>query len=55
MGAYIGNKRDEAALIDRVYIGASDLATVVRKVYIGDENGEAVLVWELPDEDEPTP
>lgn len=46
MGAYVGNTQDQAAPIERVYIGASDLATYVRKIYIGNADGEAVLVWE---------
>lgn len=51
MGALIGNNKDEAAPIEYMFVGAADLATYVRKVYIGNSDGEAVLVWEESSDD----
>lgn len=46
MGAYIGNSEDKAVKLGHVYVGAHDLAMPVRKIYMGNEWGEAELVWE---------
>lgn len=46
MGIYVGNTRDEAQNVDRVWIGAHDLAAHVYRIYLGNESGEAELVWQ---------
>lgn len=52
MGIYCGNTEDKAAKPDRIYVGAGDLAMPVKKVYFGNEWGEAVLVWEADKDSE---
>ncbi len=52
MGVLVGNTRDEANKPDRVYVGAHDLAMPVRKIYMGNEWGEATLVWEADKDSE---
>lgn len=45
---YVGSKTDEPQQPTIMYVGSDDNALTVKKIYIGNENGEATLVWVAP-------
>lgn len=44
---YIGSDKDLSQIPTIIYMGIADATNSVSKIYVGDEDNKAVLVWEF--------